>query len=293
MRHDGTHHVAVRLRQTAAVGIAVLAVAGLTVLATDGQVRFGRRTIGPRTSVEIYPTAERVPENLLRAYLVFDRPMATGESRTHLHLVDERGREVTHAFLFLEEELWDPSGRRLTVLFDPGRIKRGLRANLEDGPPLVAGHRYRLVVDAGWKDGAGRPLGYEVSRAYLVMTADREAPFVERWLVTAPPAGSRVPLRVDFPESLDRALLSSALAVSAPDGGRVAGVIEVTPGERTWLFTPDQPWQAGTYDLEIATVIEDVAGNSLQRVFDADLLRAPNPAVQSLISRPFRIASGT
>ena len=113
MRHDGTHHVAVRLRQTAAVGVAVLAVAGLTVLATDGQVRFGRRTIGPRTSVEIYPTAERVPENLLRAYLVFDRPMATGESRTHLHLVDERGREVTHAFLFLEEELWDPSGRRL------------------------------------------------------------------------------------------------------------------------------------------------------------------------------------
>jgi hypothetical protein len=275
------------------VGVAVLAVAGLTVLATDGQVRFGRRTIGPRTSVEIYPTAERVPENLLRAYLVFDRPMATGESRTHLHLVDERGREVTHAFLFLEEELWDPSGRRLTVLFDPGRIKRGLRANLEDGPPLVAGRRYLLVVDAGWRDGAGRPLGYEVSRAYLVMTADREAPFVERWLVTAPPAGSRVPLRVDFPESLDRALLSSALAVSAPDGGRVAGVIEVTPGERTWLFTPDQPWQAGTYDLEIATVIEDVAGNSLQRVFDADLLRAPNAAVPSLISRPFRIASGT
>jgi hypothetical protein len=48
------------------------------------------------------------------------------------------------------------------------------------------------------------------------------------------------------------------------------------------------------YDLEISAVIEDVAGNSLQRVFDADLLRAPaKAAVTPLISRPFRVASGT
>src|SRR5215217_5771504 len=37
-----------------------------------------------RPPLEIYPTAERLPANLLRVYLVFDRPMSTGESRVHL-----------------------------------------------------------------------------------------------------------------------------------------------------------------------------------------------------------------
>jgi hypothetical protein len=220
--------------------------------------------------------------------------MAAGESRTHLHLVDDRGREVPNAFLFLEEELWDPSGRRLTVLFDPGRIKRGLRANIEEGPPLRAGRRYRLVVDGGWRDASGGPLGDDVSRTYDVTAADREPPSLERWRVSVPTAGSRVPLRVDFPEPFDRALLSSALAVSAPDGRRLTGGIDVEPGERTWLFTPDRPWQPGSYDLAISTLLEDVAGNSLRRVFDTDLLRAPaGSTAPSIISRPFRVASGT
>jgi len=82
--------------------------------------------------------------------------------------------------------------------------------------------------------------------------------------------------------------------LSAPDGTRVPGAIDVAPGERTWLFTPEQPWQAGAYDLEISTVLEDVAGNSLRRVFDADLLRAPaTTVVPPVIARLFRIASGT
>lgn len=294
MRHDGTRHGTARRRRAAVVGVVVLAAAGLTALATDDRVRFGRRNGPPRTSVEIYPTADRVPENLLRAYLVFDRPMAAGESRTHLHLVDDRRREVPEAFLFLEEELWDPSGRRLTVLFDPGRIKRGLRANVEEGPPLSAGRRYQLIVDAGWRDASGRALGSDVSRTYLVTAADREPPSVERWIVRAPVAGSRLPLRVDFPEAFDRALLSSALAVSAPGGRRWPGAIEVAPGERTWLFTPNRPWQPGPYELAISTELEDVAGNSLRRVFDADLLRAPADAdVPRVIVRPFRVASGT
>jgi Bacterial Ig-like domain len=294
MQYDGNPHQATRLRRVAVGGVSVLAAAGLTLLATDGSVRFGRRSVTPRVSVEIYPTADRVPENLLRVYVVFDRAMAAGESRRHLHLVDEWGRQTPNVFLFLEEELWDPTGRRLTVLFDPGRIKRGLRANVEDGPPLSAGRRYRLVVEAGWRDASGRPLGNEVSRTYLVTPADRQPPSVERWLVTTPLAGSRVPVRVDFPEPLDRALLSSALDVSAPDGRRVPGAVDVTLGERTWLFTPAQPWTSGTYQLEISTVLEDVAGNSLRRVFDADLLRAPaETAVPPVVSRPFRVVSGT
>jgi hypothetical protein len=100
-------------------------------------------------AVQIYPTADRLPANLLRLYLVCDRAMSAGESRTHLVLLDAGGRPIERAFLQLEDELWDPSGRRLTVLFDPGRIKRGLKANLESGPPLVEGRRDRLAVEGG------------------------------------------------------------------------------------------------------------------------------------------------
>src|SRR6185436_10043517 len=81
-----------------------------------------------RTMVEnIYPTEERVPANLLRMYIVFTAPMSISQSASHLRLVDENGQTVSGAFLQLEEELWDPGRRRLTVLFDPGRVKRGLR----------------------------------------------------------------------------------------------------------------------------------------------------------------------
>jgi hypothetical protein len=85
----------------------------------------------------IYPTADRLPSNTLRFYIVFSAPMSAGEAHDRLRLVNDRGQVVPGAFLELEEELWDPTGRRLTVLLDPGRIKRGLRANLESGAPLV------------------------------------------------------------------------------------------------------------------------------------------------------------
>jgi hypothetical protein len=40
---------------------------------------------------------------------------------------------------FLEQELWSPSGKILTVLMHPGRVKTGLKAQDEKGPILSAG----------------------------------------------------------------------------------------------------------------------------------------------------------
>ena len=37
------------------------------------------------------------------------------------------GQAVADPFLELDEELWSTDGRRFTLLFDPGRIKRGLK----------------------------------------------------------------------------------------------------------------------------------------------------------------------
>ena len=241
----------------------------------------------------IFPADAAVPENLLRLYVTFSAPMRMGEAATHLRLVDAEGRTVDGAFLQLEEELWDPSRRRLTVLFDPGRIKRGLRTNLQRGAPLVAGHGYRLVVDAAWRDGTGHPLREAFERTLRVGTADRRAPDARRWHVGAVQAGGRDPLVVHFDETLDRALVEQSIVVLNQVGGRVAGTISVPASAREWRFTPADAWRSGTYRLSVSTELEDVAGNSLRRVFDSDLRVDPAPDVtdeQGAIELPFDIA---
>jgi hypothetical protein len=274
---------------------AVLALAAAAVVASDRTIHFGRRaTAVPERVAAIYPTADRLPANLLRVYVVFDRPMREGASRRHLHLVDDAGREVERPFLQLEAELWDPGGRRLTVLFDPGRIKRGLRANLEDGPPLVAGRRYRLVLDAGWPDAEGRPLGRDVSKTFVAEAPDRASPVVDAWELTVPPAGTRRPLVVAFGEPLDRALLASEISLVDGNGARVDGQHDAAPAERGWVFTPAQPWAQGAYALRVSSTLEDVAGNGLHRLFDADLRQAPgDDAAPPVVERRFRVAAGT
>jgi hypothetical protein len=209
-------------------------------------------------------------------------------------LVDAEGREVQSAFLQLDQELWDRTGRRLTVLFDPGRIKRGLRANIESGPPLVEGRRYRLVVDEGWRYADGRPLGAGVSKTFQVVAADRTAPDVNTWTIAPPLPDTRAPLLLRFSEVLDRALLSSAISVVDAAGESIPGEIEVAQGERAWAFTPERAWRAGEYGIRVSSEIEDVAGNSPRRVFDAELIRDPpsDDGVLSVLTRPFSI-SGT
>jgi hypothetical protein len=222
----------------------------------------------------IFPSADRLPANLLRFYIVFSAPMSSGEAHTRLRLVDDRGRTVSRAFLELEEELWDPSGRRLTVLLDPGRIKRGLRANLESGAPLVEGRGYRLEIDAAWRDAQGRPLASGHAKAFRTIAADRTSPDVGAWAVAPPVPGTRAALIVRSPEPLDRALLASALTIVDPQGKVVEGAIDVPPGEREWRFTPRARWAWGRHELRVAAELEDVAGNNLRRLFDVDLSRA-------------------
>src|SRR5262249_11153664 len=76
---------------------------------------------------QVYPTRDRLPENQLKFYLHFSAPMSQGDAYRYIRLLDATGKEVRQAFLELGEELWDPQGTRFTLLFDPGRIKQGLK----------------------------------------------------------------------------------------------------------------------------------------------------------------------
>ena len=246
----------------------------------------------PQTVVTgIYPSAAELPANQLKLHLLFSAPMNLGEAYRHLRLLDETGREVPRAFLEIDQELWDSSRRRFTLLLDPGRIKRGLRSNLEDGAPLRTGKSYRLMVDREWRDGNGNPLKSGFEKQFAVIGADRSSPDFQHWQIAVPVAGTVEPLRLTFDEPLDRVLLEQMIEVIGTQGRRLEGRIEISKNETEWLFTPEMPWQAGDYRIYIDTRMEDRAGNNLKNLFDLDLgQQAARRLPQGYIDRHFVVA---
>lgn len=222
----------------------------------------------------IYPSADLLPSNQLKLYIHFSAPMSVGEAYDHIRLFDDTGREVEKAFLRLEEELWDSERQRLTLWFDPGRIKRGLRPNEEMGAPLDEGKRYRLTIDSRWRDEKGTPLREEFEKRFQTARADRTAPDYKEWKMISPEAGSSEPLTIVFAEAMDHALLESSIEVIDGDGNRVAGRVEIGNGETEWRLTPNTLWREGSYKIYIETRLEDRAGNSLHHLFDSDMRKA-------------------
>jgi hypothetical protein len=233
----------------------------------------------PVEVTHVYPTAEQLPENLLRLYVHFSGPMPRGGSYDHIHLLDAAGKPIEAAILELDQELWDASGRRLTLLFDPGRVKTGLKPREELGPVLEAGKSYTLVIDKGWKDLHGRPLVKEFRKPIQATAAVEKGIDPAAWKVRPPKAGTRQPLRVTFPAPLDHALLQRVVTVEK-DGKPLAGEVTVIDGETDWRFVPADDWAKGNYDLVAGPELEDVAGNRLGRSFEVDESRSADEVVK-------------
>jgi hypothetical protein len=227
--------------------------------------------------VTIHPATDTVPENMLRWYLEFSAPMHRGDALNHLTLLDEKGRQVEGAFLDLSEELWDPSGTRLTVLFDPGRVKRGIRTNLESGRPLVAGHRYALRIDGGWRDRRARPLGAPTEKRFFATTADYRGPDPDGWSLRVPEIGTRDPLEIGFGEPLDHALATRLIAVIDGRGRPVEGEVSLDEAGTRWRLSPVNPWFGERYQIAVSAELEDLAGNRPGRAFDQDVAAEQRP----------------
>ncbi len=248
-----------------------------------------RQTV-PMTRVErVYPSADVLPSNDLKLYVYFSAPMSRGEVWGHIHLLGADGKKLPGIFLELDKELWDANNQRLTVWFDPGRIKRGLTSNLNLGPSLEDGKRYTLVIDREWKDARGVQLVEGFRKSFRGGPADRTAPDPKQWRVTAPKAGSLEPFVVDFPEPMDYIGLQKALTIS---GARatIAGTMATDRQETRWSFTPRQPWQAGNYRLMVDSTLEDLAANRMGLLFDMDVTdKSSENAGPKSASVPFTI----
>jgi hypothetical protein len=245
---------------------------------------------GPTTEVAgIYPSVDVLPENQLKFYLQFSAPMGGGGVYQHVHVRDASGRALDNPFLELDEELWDPTMTRLTLLIDPGRIKRGVKPHDDIGALFEAGRSYTLTIDPAWRDAAGRPLRVGFHKTYRIEGADRTPPDTSRWVIRAPTPATREPLVVRFDEPMDHALALRLISVRAR-GKTVSGEASLRDGERSWVFVPTHAWRSGTHQVQVATTIEDLAGNNIGKAFDVQLQEGARRALAArTVAVPFEI----
>jgi hypothetical protein len=231
-----------------------------------------RRLDGQTRVVTIYPSALQVPVNLLKIYVHFSAPMSEGHARDAIQVL-RSGHLLQGVFLSMEPELWDRARTRLTLLLDPGRIKRGLAPNLEMGYPLEADVPIVLRVERRFRDADGFRLLEGMERRYKVVPAVRRHVRLADWRLDTPRSESMQPLHVVFDRPLDRALLEHSLRVVDASNTSVSGECAIVDGELSWTFRPSIAWRSEPYSLTVDPRLEDLAGNSVLRVFDRDLSR--------------------
>lgn len=222
----------------------------------------------PAAVTEIYPSGDELPENILRFYVHFSLPMRPSVAFDFIKLRDANGIVDDAAFMRFKQELWNEDRTRLTVLMDPGRIKRNVATNVELGPALLEGREYTLSVDAGWAAANGRSILAAFEKRFIVTAPLRKLPEVSNWRIATPCVGTREPLLINFDRPFDRHLLSQDIRVSTEGGQKITGEISVGEGERSWAFIPDAQWPNEQLHLDVSPTLEDVAANNFHDLLD-------------------------
>jgi hypothetical protein len=228
------------------------------------------------TVTHIFPSSDLLPENLLRFYVCFSNSMQRGRVLEEITLLDSDGQPVADGLYRPPVELWDRTMRHLTVLLDPGRLKRWVGPNVELGPPLRASQKYTLEVGSAMIDMYGRALRESFRKDFVVGDPVRERISVEDWKILPPVTGSREALVLMLPSPLDWTLLLQTITVESGDGSLIDGHVVVDQCESRWRFTPTSPWIAGQYHIRVGSSLEDVCGNTITGPFDRPLRKETN-----------------
>lgn len=239
--------------------------------------------------VAVYPSADSLPENLLKLYLQFSAPMQEGLALQNIALLNAAGDTLRHVFLNLQQELWNKEGTALTIWLDPGRIKRRLIPNQQLGNPLQKGMRYTLIIGNKWKSREGLPLQQSYTKTFSVRERDDAMPQPNNWTLAAPKPATKEALIVQLHESLDYFLLQETILVLDEKGNKVDGIMTISSGEKTLAFLPSAEWKEGLYKLCIASYLEDLAGNNLARPFDRDVTKGSEHEVKDFAERKFEV----
>ncbi|TDR32137.1 Ig-like domain-containing protein [Hydromonas duriensis] len=220
------------------------------------------------TVLNIYPSTQKIPENVLRFYIQFSQPMQEMGILQHVHLTDSEGHNLSGVFYENQYELWNNNRTKVTLIVDPGRVKTGLEAHEQMGRAFVAGQTYHLTVDNQLLNFAGEKLEKPYTKEFVGVTEDITAPRIQNWRISEPQHGTTEALYIDFKEPLDHISAQTLIKV-LHHNHEVNGAVTLSQDESVWQFTPSEPWQAdGTYELIVNAQLEDIASNSLDLAFE-------------------------
>ncbi len=238
----------------------------------------------PAAAARLSPEMPVLPANILRLHLFFDTPMARGQVADHVRLIDARGREIPHAFLNLGVELWSADQRRLTLMLDPGRLKRGVGPNLALGAPLEPGNRYAVEALAGMRDARNRPLARGLRHWFVAGVAERTAISPDEWRIDAV-SGE---LRVRFGRAMDEPSVIRTLRLRGRGTSSATAVPRLAEdGSALWPLATVP--EGSSLELLVGPGLEDAAGNTICGAFEVETGHAETccePVVLSIAGIP-------
>lgn len=219
-----------------------------------------------------YPSADSLPENLLKCYISFTHPMQEYNIYDFITVKDERGKTLKDIILPLKPALWNNDQTILTLWIDPGRVKRDLIRNKNLGIPFESGGNYSIEISSNWKGINGENLSANFKKQFYIKVRDERIPKTADWKITYPESETKQYLSIQFPESMDYRTTLEGITVFKDDI-QITGKPSLKQMEKRWVFIPDSDWQKGQYLIKIDSNIEDNAGNNLIRPFDRDLYK--------------------
>lgn len=220
--------------------------------------------VGPALVQRVSPAGQILPANTLRIYVLFESPMARGNASRYVRLLDADGRLVPDAFLNIGVELWSADQTRLTMLLDPGRIKRGVGPNKALGLALEPGQSYAIEVAAGMPDAQNRPLIDSHRHWFAVGASEREQITPSKWSANV----GDTELQLTFDRPMDEVSVLRNISLLDADNHRIVASAHMV--DRTLTFTLPQGSGRTPHKLFVAAGLEDVAGNTLCAAFDVE-----------------------
>jgi len=208
-----------------------------------------------RLKISFEPEADIIPANTLRMYFTFDRAARGLIHQSEVKLVGPDGSEIKDAFMNFGQELWSPDGKRLTVLFDPGKVKRDVEAKGEAISPLEQGKSYQIRLN-------------DYVHSFRVSPPVREKLDPNQWKVIGPSEGSRE-LEIKFDRVMDAALLLDQIEViEMKRGAPVSTTKKIQAGGTDLILFAESKWPAGQYAIVASPILEDVSGNRMAESLD-------------------------
>ncbi|MTI21321.1 hypothetical protein E1176_09850 [Fulvivirga sp. RKSG066] len=214
----------------------------------------------------ISPAADTIPANTLRLYVYFSSPMGLQNPYDYIKIIDQSEQELNKPFVELKEGFWNDTMTRLTLFFHPGRIKRGVGPNMSQGAIFKEGEHYKLSIIGNWQDANGQTI-QPFKKTFFATQPLRTSIDISNWVIDPPTDLSTDPVQIKTDRLLDEALVRRMIDMYK-NGEQVSG--DWTIHKKILSFIPKLPWSKGTYTIQINENVEDIAGNSLLKVFDVD-----------------------